>query len=106
LSLITINSVAGYSTLFPVSLAGTEVSTGPFLSVAPNTVDFGGVVITNPDNLTNIQLESDVVTIANKGLAALTILGYAYTLDYNNPMWVNATSVDGVWDLGYGKLRL
>jgi hypothetical protein len=71
--------------------------------VAPNTVDFGGVVVTNPDNLTNIQPESAVVTIANKGLAAMAILGYAYTLDYNTPTWVNATSVDGVWDLGYGK---
>jgi iron transport multicopper oxidase len=103
--LITINSVAGYSTLFPISLTGTEVSTAPFLSVAPITVDFGGVVVTNPGNLTNIQPESDVVTIANKGLGVMIILGYAYALDYanNNPTWINATSVNGVWDLGYGK---
>ena len=101
MSLITTNGVAGYSTLFPISLTGTEVSTAPFLSVAPNTVDFGGIVIlTN----TTVPTESNVLTIANKGLNNLTIVGYAYTGDElsNSPAWVNATSTNGVWDLGVG----
>jgi hypothetical protein len=47
LTLLTTNGVAGYATLFPISLTGTEVSTSPFLDITPTTVDYGGIVITN-----------------------------------------------------------
>jgi len=38
LTILTTNGVAGYATLFPISLTGTEVSTNPFLTVTPTTV--------------------------------------------------------------------
>jgi iron transport multicopper oxidase len=101
LTLITTNAVTGYATLFPISLTGTEVSTSPFLAITPTTVDFGGIVILNDSDISTV---SDVITISNEGLTALTILGYAYTTDDldDDPDFTNTTLVDGVWELGYG----
>jgi iron transport multicopper oxidase len=45
LTLLTTNAVTGYSTQFPISLTGTEVSSKAYLSLTPITVDYGGVVI-------------------------------------------------------------
>ncbi|KAK8208030.1 hypothetical protein M8818_004068 [Zalaria obscura] len=44
LTLVTDNSVAGYTTSFPISLTGNEVSDKAFLQVVPQTVDFGGLM--------------------------------------------------------------
>ena len=101
LTLYTTNGAAGYATEFPVSLIGTEVSPTPYLDVTPNTVDFGGIVLQGNGNVSTV---SSVISIANDGLQPMTILGYAYTPDDvdSNPTWYNSTSVNGVWNLGYG----
>ncbi|KAI9051067.1 hypothetical protein LZ554_005175 [Drepanopeziza brunnea f. sp. 'monogermtubi'] len=101
LTLFTTNALPGYATVFPVSLVGTQVSTKPFLAVTPSTVDFGGIIVTDPNS---IQENSGIITIANKGLSPLTITGYAYTsnkLD-SKPIFVNSTVKNAKWDLGPG----
>jgi hypothetical protein len=101
LTIYTTNGVPGYSTLFPISLTGTEVSASPFLELAPATVDYGGVVILDPTNVPVIQ---SPFTITNAGQSSMQILGYAYTYDHfdSNPTYVNASQTNGVWDLGFG----
>jgi len=42
---------------------------------------------------------TDVITIANKGLNPLTILGYAYSTSVGGA-YVNCSSMNGIWDLG------
>ncbi len=98
LTLITENGVTNYATSFPVGLTGTEVSNAPYLDVSPNTVDFGGIVVTNTSG---VQTESSVITISNEGLTPMTILGYAYTTA-NKSAFTNSTVVNGLWDLGNG----
>lgn len=78
LTIQTVNGVDGYSNKLPISLTGTEVSQKPFLSVTPRTVDYGGVVITDPNNIVPI---SSPFVISNAGIAPLTITGYAWTAD-------------------------
>ena len=102
LTLTTVNAVGGYSTQFPVGLTGTEVSEDAFLQIAPTTVDYSGIVILDPDNVPSSSL---TFTIANKGLANLTILGYAYTtddLDDDDIDYTNTTFGGDDQDLGYG----
>jgi hypothetical protein len=101
LTLYTTNVAAGYSTQFPLSLTGTQVSTNPFLTVTPTTVDFGGVVVLNASSIPTV---SDIITISNVGLSPLTIIGYGYTTDDldDSPIFVNSTSINGTWDLGLG----
>lgn len=101
LTILTNNGVTGYSTSFPISLTGTEVSQSPYLSVAPTTLDYGGVVVTDA---TDVGTVSSILTISNKGLSAMTIKGYAYTTQTlaDNPTYTNATVVNGTWSLGYG----
>ncbi len=105
LTIYTTNAVSGYVTFFPISLMGTEVSASPFLNVAPLTVDYGGVVITD---LTNISTISSPFTISNSGQGNMTILGYGYTYNYqgSNSIFTNATQTNGVWDLGLGFTSL
>lgn len=104
LTLFTTNAAAGFATVFPISLTGTEVSTKPFLAVTPGTLDFGGITVLDPKN---IPSQSGVMTIANKGLGPLTILGYAYTNDIanKNPVYANSTAKNGVWNLGSGTFE-
>jgi len=101
LTIYTTNAVAGYSTSLPISLTGTEVSATPFLEVIPPTVDYGGIVIIDPNNVPVIQTP---FTITNAGQSSMEILGYAYTYDDlgDNPAFTNATQTNGVWDLGLG----
>lgn len=107
LTLVTDNSVAGYTTSFPISLTGNEVSDKAFLQVVPQTVDFGGLVlgIEGEDPSSTLSF-----TISNLGQSPMTILGYAYTtdtgddddddaVDYTNSTY---SSVNGTWDLGPG----
>jgi WSC domain len=105
LTIYTTNAVSGYTTLFPISLMGTEVSAAPFLEVAPVTVDYGGVVITDSTNISTI---SSPFTISNVGQGSMTILGYAYTYNYqgSNSIFTNATQTNGVWNLGLGFTSL
>lgn len=105
LTIYTINAVGGYSTLFPISLMGTEVSAVPFLEVAPTTVDYGGIVIIGSSNISTISIP---FTISNAGEGSMTILGYAYTYNYlgSNSIFTNATQTDGLWDLGLGFTSL
>jgi hypothetical protein len=98
LTLTTINGIQGYATSFPVGLTGTEVSSAPYLDVSPNTVDFGGIVVTDSSG---VQTETSAISIANKGQTPMTILGYAYTTA-NKSGFTNTTLINGSWDLGYG----
>lgn len=102
LTIYTTNAITGYSTLFPISLIGTEVSQLPYLVVTPSTVDYGGIVILDPNNVPTI---STPFTISNAGLGTMQIVGYAYTYQDlgSNPTWMNATqNANGTWDLGLG----
>ncbi|KAF7912733.1 uncharacterized protein EAF01_001754 [Botrytis porri] len=101
LTILTTNAVAGFATLYPISLTGTEVSSKPFLAIAPTTVDYGGIIITDESD---INSQSAIFTISNKGLMAMTILGYAYTADDldDSPIFINSTVINGTWDLGFG----
>lgn len=100
LTIDTVNSVAGYTTQFPISLTGNEVSAAPFLELTPATLDFGSVILLNDTNVTPI---TSIFTVANEGLSAMTIQGYAFTNDTlaDDPVWTNATQdANGVWNLG------
>ncbi len=105
LTIYTTNAVVGYSTLFPISLTGTEVSASPFLEVTPATVDYGGIVILDP---TNVPTISTPFTITNAGQSSMEILGYAYAYTDlgSNPVFTNVTQTNGVWDLGLGFTSL
>ncbi|KAL8772354.1 MAG: hypothetical protein Q9194_004646 [Teloschistes cf. exilis] len=72
----TTNGVAQYSNSLPITLQGNEVSSAPFLSLSPQEVDFGGIVVGSPGAATG--LDSSFI-IANIGSSPLKILGYAYT---------------------------
>ena len=93
LKLTTVNAVAGYSTQLPVSLTGNEVSQKAFFVLAPISVDFGGLVILDPNNPPTNSLP---FTMSNKGLSPLTISGYAYTQDgLDNPDYTNVSFAGG-----------
>lgn len=106
LTIATTNAVGGYTTSFPLSLTGTEVSNNAFLSLTPQTVDYGGVVLGLEGEVPTTSLS---FTIANLGQSPMTILGYAYTGavdddDDDTPDFTNVTfSADtATWDLGLG----
>lgn len=103
LTITTVNAVQGYSTKFPISLTGTEVSQKAFLVEAPITVDFSGIVLLANQNTPS---ETSPFTISNAGLSPLTILGYAYTTDDLNSATIHYTNVtarnNGTFDLGVG----
>ncbi|KAK4984994.1 hypothetical protein LTR50_006268 [Elasticomyces elasticus] len=102
LTIGTTNAIPGYSTSFPISLTGTEVSRNAFLNLAPLTVDFGGLVL----GVSGGSLSSTLsFTIANLGSAPMTMLGYSYTKDGvgdSSIAFTNSTNNAGTWDLGMG----
>lgn len=106
LTIYTTNAIGGYSTLFPISLTGTEVSNNAFLTTAPTTVDFGGIVLTGDGtNNDDGQSVTSSLVIQNQGLQPLTITGYAYTLDElddDDVDFTNTTFDGGVADMGFG----
>ena len=102
LTIQTVNAVQGYSTKFPISLTGTQVSQKPFAVIAPITVDFGGVVITDPADIATI---TSPFVISNAGISPMTILGYAYTtdeLDDDDIDYTNVTLTQSPYVLGEG----
>ncbi|KAL8855001.1 MAG: hypothetical protein Q9221_000197 [Calogaya cf. arnoldii] len=101
LTLQTINGVGGYSTKFPISLTGTQLSQKPFLVIAPITVDYSGVVITDPDDIPTVSLP---FVISNAGVGQMTITGYAFTDDEldDNPEFTNVTLGQQPYILGEG----
>lgn len=102
LTITTINAVQGYSTKFPISLTGTEVSQKAFLVEAPINVDFSGIVLLANQGVPSV---TSPFTISNAGLNPLTILGYAYTMDDVNSAihYTNVTATkNGTFDLGTG----
>ena len=106
LTLNTVNGVKGYSTTFPISLTGTEVSQDAFLAVAPTLVDYSGLVLLDyPDEIPSNSLS---FPITNAGISNLTILGYGYTTedldddDDDGIDWTNTTFGGDTQDLGYG----
>ena len=103
LTLNTVNGVKGYSTTFPISLTGTEVSQDAFLAIAPTTVDYSGLVLLNDSEAA--PSNSLTFTITNAGIGNLTITGYGYTtdeLDDDDVDWTNTTFGGSTQDLGYG----
>lgn len=102
LTLFTANGVTGFSTQFPISLTGTEVSSSAFLTLSPLTVDFGGVVLSNT---TSPTITSSFV-LSNAGLANMTILGYAWTTTLgngNSSVYTNSTpDGSGTYSMGNG----
>ncbi|KAL8931128.1 MAG: hypothetical protein Q9208_000232 [Pyrenodesmia sp. 3 TL-2023] len=101
LTIQTINGVDGYSSKFPISLTGTQVSQKPFLVIAPITVDYSGVVITDPANIPTVSLP---FVLSNAGVGPLTITGYAFTDDEldDNPVFTNVTMAQQPSVLGAG----
>ena len=103
LTLLTTNAMPGYSTQFPISLTGTEVSEKAYLTLTPVTVDYGGVVLLNNQSTPTVTLP---FVIENSGLEPLTITGYAYTdddLDDGDTNYTNVTMADdGTFVLGEG----
>ncbi|KAL9029704.1 MAG: hypothetical protein Q9196_002082, partial [Gyalolechia fulgens] len=102
LTIQTINAVEGYASKFPISLTGTQVSQQPFLVIAPITVDYSGVVITDPDDIPTVSLP---FVISNAGVGPLTISGYAYTddeLEGVNIGFTNVTFAQKPYVLGEG----
>lgn len=101
LTIQTVNGVDGYSSKFPISLSGTQVSQKPFLVIAPITVDYSGVVITDPANIPTVSLP---FVLSNAGVGPLTISGYAFTNDEldNNPVFTNVTTAQKPSVLGDG----
>lgn len=103
LTISTVNAVVGYSTSFPISLTGIEVSNKAYLVIAPITVDYGGVVLLPNQSTPSI---ASPFTISNAGLESLTIEGHAYTLDDLDDDDISYTNVttsdDGISDLGVG----
>lgn len=89
LVIFTTNAVAQYSTSYPISLGGKEVSSKPFLSVSPFEVDFGGIVKGGPGAATGLD---SAFILANIGKQPLTITGYAYATDLDPPIdYTNVT---------------
>ena len=103
LTLLTTNSITGYSTQFPISLTGQEVSQTAYLDLTPVTVDYSGIVLLKNQTTPSVTLP---FVIANSGLSPLTITGYAYTqddLDDGNAAYTNVTFFpNGTMDLGFG----
>ncbi|MCJ1476788.1 hypothetical protein MMC13_005457 [Lambiella insularis] len=102
LTILTTNAVGGYSTQFPVSLTGTEVSSAAFLVTTPRNVDFAGLVLLPNQSVPTVTLD---FSIANDGLAPMTILGYAWTNQpiLENPTFTNVTfATNGTASLGFG----
>ncbi|KAL8818955.1 MAG: hypothetical protein Q9223_002519 [Gallowayella weberi] len=102
LTLQTVNGVEGYSAKFPISLTGTEVSAKPFIVVAPITVDYSGIVITDPKNIPTNSLP---FVISNAGASPLTITGYAFTndeLEDDDIDYTNVTFAQTPYSLGKG----
>ena len=99
LTIETNNGVNGYSSKLPISLSGTEVSQKPFLTIAPITLDYSGVVILDPDNIPTVSLP---LVISNQGLSPLTINGYAYTDDEldDDPDYTNVTFIESPYKIG------
>jgi len=108
LTIVTVNSVGGYTTSFPVGLTGNQVSKKPFLAVTPPTVDFGGLVlgVSGSNAVSTLSF-----TIANLGANDMTILGYAFDTDADDdhdaggdetPLTNATADGNGVWNLGPG----
>ncbi|KAL8701364.1 MAG: hypothetical protein Q9224_000535 [Gallowayella concinna] len=102
LTLQTVNGVEGYSAKFPISLTGTQVSAKPFIVIAPITVDYSGIVITDPNNIPTNSLP---FVISNAGASSMTITGYAFTndeLEDDDIDYTNVTFAQSPYSLGMG----
>jgi iron transport multicopper oxidase len=101
LDIYTTNAAPQYSTIYPISLVGTEVSSGAYLTIIPVEVDLGGVVLGSGG--TNSMLTGSVV-VSNVGSQVLTFVGLAWTpnVDPNDGRvaFTNITATSG--DLGNG----
>jgi hypothetical protein len=80
ITLFTENGVTGYSAQQSVSLTGTSVSPGPWVSMSPLHVNFPSIVIgsTSPSSASTFIIKND-------GQTSLKILGYGYATDDDGP---------------------
>jgi iron transport multicopper oxidase len=76
LQMLTTNGVPQYSTVLPISLSGKVVSNTGFLNVAPQEVDFGGLVVGGSGQASGL---TNAFIISNIGSQTLTITGLAWT---------------------------
>lgn len=101
LYIYTTNGVAKYSNSLPISLQGNQVSNKPFLTVSPNEVDLGGLVLGSSGASTGLD---SAFIITNSGQQPLTITGYAYTPDLDPPVtYTNVTKngTDSILGTGF-----
>jgi iron transport multicopper oxidase len=99
LDILTINGVPKYSTVLPLNVQGNTVSSTAFLSIAPQEVDFGGIVVGGSGQASGL---SAAVIVSNIGSQTLTFTGLAWTLpDGDNPSYNNITiNPDGSSNIG------
>ena len=71
----TTNGVAQYSNSLPITLQGNEVSDSAFLSLSPQEVDLGGIVVGSDGAATGLD---SAFVLSNIGSSPLKILGYAF----------------------------
>ncbi|KAL8952521.1 MAG: hypothetical protein Q9183_007382, partial [Haloplaca sp. 2 TL-2023] len=71
----TTNGVVQYSNSLPITLQGNEVSDAPFLSLSPQEVDLGGIVVGSDGAATGLD---SAFVLSNIGSSPLKILGYAF----------------------------
>ncbi|CAL3964329.1 unnamed protein product [Diplocarpon coronariae] len=92
LNILTTNGVAKYSTILAVSLVGRVISQVAFLTITPNEIDLGGLVLGSagaPSGLTGSLI------ISNVGADTLHVLGTAWTDSIvGNVEWANITNGD------------
>lgn len=100
LNIYTVNAVAKYSTLLPISLQGNTISKTAFLAISPAEVDFGGLVLLAG---TQQQVLEAAVIVSNIGAQPLVFTGFAWTEELDTPVeWTNVTTVDGSSVIGDG----
>ena len=103
LTIYTTNGISGYTTSYPLSLSGNEVSQASYLSLSPRSLDFGGLVLGVSGEDPSITMSAQ---IANLGLNPMTILGYAWNLNSTDDplaIWTNSSqNTNGTWNLGPG----
>ncbi|KAK3378034.1 WSC domain-containing protein [Podospora didyma] len=78
ISLVTVNSVTGYSTQQPLSVTGNTITSSPFAAINPVSIDFQPLVI---GSASAVGGSESAMVIQNLGKTPMKILGYAFTID-------------------------
>ncbi|CZS96609.1 related to beta-1,3 exoglucanase precursor [Rhynchosporium agropyri] len=90
LNILTTNGVPKYSTVLPISLTGRVVSQNAFMTITPNEIDLGGIVLGSAGAPSG-QTASFI--LSNVGAQSLTVLGTAWSNEIvGNVQWTNITN--------------